>query len=68
MGHKSVYFKILSNSAQTYEISPSQDIIEPSASSQILFKLKKGTISLGPSDVYPNEFAKIKDLTKNHIF
>lgn len=65
---QSIYFRILSNSAQNYEINPSQDIIQPSACRKIKFKLKKTKMSLMPSDHYPNGASKIKDVSKDHLF
>lgn len=58
----------MSNSADNYEISPSQDIIQPSACCKIKFRLKKTKMALLPSDNYQNHASKLKELTKNHFF
>ncbi len=63
----SIYFRILSNYAQHYEINPSQDILQPSTSRTIQFKLKKATMNVNPNDYYPNNFSKVQDITKKHI-
>lgn len=64
----SIYFRILSNGAQHYEINPPQDILQPSNARTVQLKLKKHTFALAPSDYYPNTLAKVKDVTSKHLF
>lgn len=64
----SVYFRILTNAAQYYEVIPSQDIIQSGATIGTMFKMKKQKMVLSPTDMYPNNFTKIIDMVKKHLF
>ena len=57
---QSIYFRIVGNAVQYYDIAPSQDILYPSTSCSIVFRFKKALIKISPNDHHSNNFAKIK--------
>lgn len=65
---QSIYFRILSNSAQNYEINPSQDIIQPSACRKIKFKLKKRKWLSCPRTTTPMGLVRSKMYQKTTYF
>ena len=67
-GVHGVYFRIVSNNAQYYEISPSQDILYSSAKVNIVFRLKKNMLSINHRESYTNTLEKVVSITKKHLF
>ena len=63
-----IYFRIMSNHSQYYEINPSQDILYASARVHITFKLKKNLLAINPRDSFVNTFQKLESITKKHLF
>lgn len=68
LSDQSLYFKIRSNNPQFYEIAPQQEILNPSATANIVFKLRKDRLVIGPNERYASNLAKIEDKINGNLF
>jgi hypothetical protein len=67
-GLHSLYFRVLSNSPQYYEILPSQDILHSAGTTTFSFKLKKHLLALNPRDAFANTLDKVTEHIRKHLF